>query len=74
MDEITVLAPATVANVVCGFDCLGFCLNEPNDVMKLRLTDTGEVRITHLDGFGLPTEPEKNVAGKGAFGGSRPRC
>jgi homoserine kinase len=64
MDEITVLAPATVANVVCGFDCLGFCLNEPNDVMKLRLTDTGEVRITHLDGFGLPTEPEKNVAGK----------
>ena len=64
MDEITILAPATVANVVCGFDCLGFCLNEPNDVMKLRLTDTGEVRITHLDGFDLPTEPEKNVAGK----------
>ncbi len=62
--EITVLAPATVANVVCGFDCLGFCLNEPNDVMTVRLISEKTVRIKHLDNYNLPTEPEQNVAGK----------
>ena len=36
MDQVTVLAPATVANVVCGFDCLGFALEEPFDEMTLR--------------------------------------
>lgn len=64
MNEITVLAPATVANVVCGFDCLGFCLEEPNDLMTLRLIDEKVIRIKHLDNYNLPTDVEKNVAGK----------
>lgn len=63
MDEVSVLAPATVANVVCGFDCLGFALSEPSDVMTVRRMDTRGVRIINRDDFGLPTEPEKNVAG-----------
>lgn len=63
MKEITVLAPATVANVVCGFDCLGFALNEPCDEMTVRLTGEKRVRILHHDDFNLPVEPEKNVAG-----------
>lgn len=64
MKEITVLAPATVANVVCGFDCLGFALNEPCDEMRVRLIDEKTVRIKHLDSYDLPVEPEENVAGK----------
>jgi homoserine kinase len=63
MNEITVLAPATVANVVCGFDVLGFCLEEPCDLMTLRIIDEKTVRIINRDKFNLPTEPEKNVAG-----------
>lgn len=63
MKEITVLAPATVANVVCGFDCLGFALEDPCDKMTLRLIDERSVKIKHLDNFDLPTEPEKNIAG-----------
>lgn len=63
MKEITVLAPATVANVVCGFDCLGFALDEPTDRMTLRLIDEKTVKIKHFDDFRLPTEPEKNIAG-----------
>ncbi len=63
MNEITVLAPATVANVVCGFDCLGFALRDPCDEMTLRLIDEKIVRIKHLDDFGLPTDAEKNIAG-----------
>ncbi|CAN5852670.1 homoserine kinase [soil metagenome] len=63
MNEVTVHAPATVANVVCGFDCLGFALNEPFDEMTVRLIEEKTVRVSHKDKFGLPTETEKNVAG-----------
>ncbi len=63
MDEVRVLAPATVSNVVCGFDCLGFALSEPYDEMTVRKIDENEVRIGHHDGFQLSTVPEKNVAG-----------
>ena len=63
MDEIKVHAPATVSNVVCGFDCLGFALAEPFDEMTLRMIDEPVVRITHHDDFGLSADPEKNVAG-----------
>ena len=61
--SVSLLAPATVANVVCGFDVLGFALHEPNDEMHLRLTDEPGVRIINDDDFGLPTEPARNVAG-----------
>jgi homoserine kinase len=63
MKEITVLAPATVANVVCGFDCLGFALENPCDEMTVRLIDEKIIKITHADDFNLPTAPEKNIAG-----------
>lgn len=63
MDEINVLSPATVANVVCGFDCLGFALENPFDEMTVRRIDEKTVRIINRDDFGLPTDPEKNVAG-----------
>lgn len=63
MNEITVRASATVANVVCGFDCLGFALNEPFDEIAVRLIEEKTVRVTHKDDFGLPTEAGKNVAG-----------
>ncbi|MEZ5346345.1 MAG: homoserine kinase [Pyrinomonadaceae bacterium] len=63
MDEIKVFSPATVANVACGFDCLGFALEKPFDEMTLRRIPEKEVRIVHHDGFGLPTEAGRNVAG-----------
>lgn len=63
MNEVTVLAPATVANVVCGFDIMGFALKEPNDLMTVRKTGEKTINIINRDDFNLPTEPEKNVAG-----------
>src|SRR5829696_4241840 len=63
MQEVIVKSPATVSNVVCGFDCLGFSLLEPFDEMTLRPIDEREVRILHHDPFGLPAEPHRNVAG-----------
>jgi homoserine kinase len=63
MRQISVQAPATVSNVVCGFDCLGFAVDAPYDEMTVRLTDSRTVQITEHSGFGLPLEPDKNVAG-----------
>jgi len=63
MKKCKVLAPATVANLVCGFDVLGMALNSPQDVMELTLSDEPGIRIRHTDGYDLPVEPEQNVAG-----------
>ncbi|HEX8427943.1 homoserine kinase [Hymenobacter sp.] len=62
-DFLTLYSPATVANVVCGFDVLGFALEAPFDTMHLRLTEQPGVTIVHEDDFNLPTEPARNVAG-----------
>lgn len=67
MKIVKVYAPATVANVVCGFDCLGFAINMPFDEITARLTDEKELKIKHLDNFNLPTDPNRNVAGKAAL-------
>lgn len=61
--QIIVHAPATVANMVCGFDVLGFAVNEPYDIMKISFQDKEGVTIVNEDEFNLPTDPEKNVAG-----------
>lgn len=63
MDSVRVHAPATVSNVVCGFDCLGFALSEPYDEITVRKIDEPVIRISHNDDFALPTDPERNVAG-----------
>ncbi|MFN6962276.1 MAG: homoserine kinase [Pyrinomonadaceae bacterium] len=68
MDIVRVTAPASVSNVVCGFDVLGFALAEPFDELTARniAGARGEVRIVHRDDFGLPTDAERNVAGVAA--------
>jgi homoserine kinase len=62
-NKITVHAPATIANLVCGFDVLGLALNDPCDIMELSLSEEPGLRIQHKDSFNLPTIPEQNVAG-----------
>jgi len=63
MKQITVHAPATVANIVCGFDVLGFALNDPYDKLVMRLLPEKTIRIINKDNYQLPVEPEKNVYG-----------
>jgi homoserine kinase len=63
MKHVLVQSPGTIANLVCGFDILGLCLNEPNDTMEVRLLDKPGITITSKDGFPLPTDPAQNTAG-----------
>ncbi len=60
---VQVLAPATVANLVCGFDVLGMCLHEPNDLMEIRLLEEKKIIIISADGYPLPLDPAQNTAG-----------
>lgn len=61
--KIKIFAPATVANVSCAFDVLGFPLRETGDIMTFVKTQEKGVKIKMLGDSKLPTEPEKNVAG-----------
>ena len=35
-NQITAFAPATVANVACGFDVMGFALEQPGDFVTVK--------------------------------------
>src|SRR5215217_8239589 len=63
MRTIKVQAPATVANLVCGFDILGMCLHKPFDIMEVNLLDEKKVIIRSADGYNLPENPAENTAG-----------
>src|SRR5436309_3207786 len=63
MDPVTAFAPATVSNVACGFDVLGFALASPGDEVTVRLAPGG-VRIDDIvgDDGRLPRDATKNTA------------
>jgi len=61
--KVTVRSPATVANLVCGFDVLGMCLEAPYDIMEVRMINEQKVIIQSTDGYPLPTDPLLNTAG-----------
>lgn len=67
MKQIKIFCPATVANLSCGFDVLGVCLDTIGDEMVIGKREEPGVRITKITGADLPTETEKNVAGVAAL-------
>lgn len=64
---IKVFAPASVANVACGYDVLGFALEKPGDEIIIRKVDKKGFRITKITGGKLPYDPLKNTAGFAAL-------
>lgn len=67
MNEIKIFCPATIANLSCGFDVLGLCLDNVGDEMIIRKSDQKGIRITKIVGADLPLETERNVAGVAAL-------
>ena len=63
MKSIKVFAPATVANVTCGYDILGFAVHEPGDEVLIKLTDSPGINIKEIRGDGglLPKDAERNT-------------
>lgn len=62
-NQVHVFAPATVANMVCGFDVLGFALDEPGDEVRMKLVADRGVRLVSVTGDEgrLPREASKNT-------------
>ena len=67
MNEIKIFCPATIANLNCGFDIMGLCLETIGDEMIIRKSPEKGIRITKITGADLPFETEKNVAGVAAL-------
>ncbi|SHG14297.1 homoserine kinase [Flavobacterium segetis] len=67
MNTIKIFCPATIANLSCGFDVLGLCLETAGDEMIIRKSSEKGIRITKIIGADLPMETEKNVAGVAAL-------
>lgn len=61
--SIKAFAPATCANVACGFDVLGFAVENPGDEVELRLNNSNEIKITSITGDDgrLSLDPAKNT-------------
>jgi len=67
INEIKIFAPATIANLACGFDVLGLALDSVGDEMVIRKCDAKGIFITKIIGPDLPLETENNVAGVAAL-------
>jgi homoserine kinase len=62
-DWVKVFAPATVANMICGFDILGLALDQPGDEVIMRITNNPGVSIRKITGDEgrLPLDPLRNT-------------
>ena len=61
--EVTVWAPATIANLNAGFDALGCALSNPGEEIVMRtIAEPGVVRISAVHGADLDLNPQKNIA------------
>lgn len=60
---VKLFAPASIANISCGFDVLGLCLQNIGDHMEIRRSEKAGIHITSIHGQDLPMEAKKNVAG-----------
>tara|TARA_B110000444_G_scaffold157269_1_gene147049 strand:- start:708 stop:1637 length:930 start_codon:yes stop_codon:yes gene_type:complete len=67
MKCVKLFTPASVANVSCGFDVLGFCLDPIGDDMTIRKSAEKGVRIIKITGQDLPLDIHQNVAGVAAM-------
>jgi homoserine kinase len=63
MKSVKAFAPATVANVSCGFDILGFAIDSMGDTVELVLKDEPGLRVVSIEGDQgrLPLETSKNT-------------
>src|SRR5207247_11407869 len=70
MNSVTAFAPATVSNVACGFDVLGFALEAPGDEVSARFSESSgaPVAIDNIvgDQGRLARLADRNTAGVAA--------
>jgi homoserine kinase len=63
MSRVSVFAPASVANISCGYDVLGVCLDNVGDILHIEEVSKSGIEITEIIGQDLPLKATQNVAG-----------
>ena len=61
MKKVRVFAPASIANMGCGFDVIGLALDEVGDILEITQSEGDGLTITNESGVPLPEDIEKNV-------------
>ena len=62
MNNIKVFSPASVSNVCCGFDVLGFSIEGLGDDIFIQKSNSKGVKIKRLTGYKIPVDEKKNTA------------
>lgn len=61
MKKIKVFAPASIANLGCGFDIMGLALDEVGDVLEITASEGDGLTIANDTDVPLPEDIEQNV-------------
>ena len=62
MNSIKVFSPASVSNVCCGFDVLGFSIEGLGDEIIIHKSDLKGLRINNILGHNVPLDAKENTA------------
>ncbi len=62
MNQIKIFSPASVSNICCGFDVLGFSIDGIGDELKITKSTNKGVNIKEIKGYNVPLENNKNTA------------
>ena len=62
MNQIKIFSPASVSNLCCGFDVLGFSIDGIGDELRITKSTNKGVNIKEIKGYNVPLENNKNTA------------
>ena len=61
MSKIKVFAPASIANMGCGFDVMGMSMDATGDILEVEIGEGVGLEIENVSGVDLPSNIESNV-------------
>lgn len=61
MKKVRVFAPASIANMGCGFDVIGLALDEVGDIIEITASEGDGLTITNMTDVPIPDDIEQNV-------------
>lgn len=61
MKKVRVFAPASIANMGCGFDVIGLALDEVGDILEITMSEGDGLSIVNISGVPMPEDIEMNV-------------
>ena len=62
MSQIKIFSPASVSNICCGFDVLGFSIDGIGDELRITKSTNKGVNIKEIKGYNVPFQNNKNTA------------